>query len=157
MRDAASRHEVVVVTSPLSRANYAGLSEMPGWLRGHGVRGWTIELREPMGPVLPRLGIALPHALLAVRRASQLRLPAYVRGFPTCLLGPMADRRREVAAGSFAPPCSGCRARESCAGLPVRYIEQFAGDELRPRLDAPAPDPKLLEGPLADAFARSEL
>ncbi|MEZ4453787.1 MAG: radical SAM protein [Nannocystaceae bacterium] len=142
----------VVVLTVLTRSNFRHLAAMPDWLVGHGVAAWTIAAPRAAGRalldferVIPRLGMALPHALHALEVAARRRLPAWIEGAPHCLLGPYRGRDLGGAARSFAAACEGCPARDGCPGVDPVYLARFAGDELGPAQLRPtgAEDPRL--------------
>jgi hypothetical protein len=109
-------------------------------LAGHGVAGWVIawpRVHDAAGPAalrtVPRLGIAVPHALRAVERAARRGLPVAVAGVPSCVLGPFAARGLGVGgAGAHPAPCEGCPSRAGCPGLDPWYLARFGSQELHP-------------------------
>ncbi|MCB9704985.1 MAG: radical SAM protein [Myxococcales bacterium] len=149
--EARRRRLVVVATTLLTRSNLRGLAGLPRWLRARGVAGWAIALPRAAGgarsrfeAIVPRLGIALPHALHALELAARLQLPAWIAGAPLCLLGPLRGRAlAEAEARGFSAACEGCPARGECGGVDPIYVTRFAGDELAAsrlqptRVDAP--------------------
>ncbi|MBK7824308.1 hypothetical protein [Nannocystis sp.] len=162
-----ARGRTVAVSSLLTRSNARVLVLLPALLRGRGVAAWRIAVPRIVGaPVrapggvqvagvgaldglVPRLSVAIPHALQALARARQLGLAAGIVGAPLCLLGPFAGLSLP-GAGVFAAVCEGCPARARCPGVDAGYLERFAGDELSPRgLRAPvgvAPAAELFHG-----------
>lgn len=74
--------------------------------------------------------MALPRALRAATRWGDR---AFLHGAPLCLVGPHTGRVLSEPGRSFAPRCASCAARPTCPGVDERYLERFAGDELRPR------------------------
>ncbi len=137
----------VAVTTVLTRSNFRNLGGLPGWLTSRAVSAWALVVPRVVGTarlrfesIVPRLGMALPHALRALDRARRRRLPTWIIGAPHCLLGPyrrfaLAEQEPRV----YAPACDGCRAKGSCAGLDPLYLARFADAELRQtRLSAPA-------------------
>lgn len=157
----------VAVSSLLTRSNARVLVELPELLRGRGVAAWRIAVPRIVGTIVrapggvqvagvgaldglvPRLSVAIPHALQALARAQRLGLAAGIVGAPLCLLGPFAGLSLP-GVGVFAAVCAGCPARAGCSGVDARYLERFAGDELSPRgLRAPvgvAPAARLFHG-----------
>lgn len=141
--DALSRARVegrpVLVASWLTRSSCRSLVGLVERLVGYGVAGWAIawpracDVDAAAVPrTVPRLGIAVPHALRAVQRATQRGLPTVLVGIPSCVLGPFAGQAWPRAeAGAHAAPCEGCPARAGCAGVDPWYAERFGGGELR--------------------------
>jgi hypothetical protein len=135
----AARLEVVVATV-LTRSTFRVLAPMPRLLASRGARAWCIEVTRWRGSaarradsVVPRLALALPFALHAMDAAGALGLPAFVRGAPSCLLGPFAARAIEPAADhrrSFGEACATCAARPACAGVDAEYLARFGESEL---------------------------
>lgn len=148
------------VSTLLTRSSARVLTAMPGWLQRHGVRAWRIATPSlvvrprvvdgkhgdagatdrairvagvgPLDGLLPRLSVALPHALQAVAHAARVGLPAWIGGAPVCLLGPFVAAALPEPARAFARVCGGCPARAACPGVDAGYLERFAGDELSP-------------------------
>jgi hypothetical protein len=136
-RLAGAPHPIDVLT-PLLRPTYHGLSELPAWLRAHRVDTWVIELPEAEGRLAenfdclyPRLGMAVPHALVALRRAEQVGLDVKLRGIPLCALGPLATHALDSPPRAYGDACAGCALRARCPGVDARYLARFGGDELR--------------------------
>lgn len=139
----------VVVSTVLTRSNGRSLGELAPWLAARGVAAWCVAvprvagaLRARFDAVFPRLGIALPHALRALAAAQREGVAVFLRGAPTCLLGPFASRCVPDAPRAFDPArCDGCAARGACAGLDPVYLARFGGDELSaaraPRVPSP--------------------
>lgn len=132
----AARLEVVAVTV-LTRSSFRVLSGIPRLLASRGVAAWCVDVPLWRGRaataadrVVPRLALALPFALHALEAAAKLALPAFVRGAPSCLLGPFAAAALEGPARSFAPVCDTCPSRPSCAGVDAEYLARFGADEL---------------------------
>ena len=126
-----------VVTTVLTRSNARGLTELAGVLSARGASAWCIAVPRVRGRaaelfdrVVPRLGIAMPFALHAVQAAIALRLPALVRGAPSCLLGPFAKHAMLDEPRAYGEACVGCAARPACPGVEPAYLARFAGDEL---------------------------
>lgn len=140
----------VAVSTLLTRSNARVLHELPGWLRARGVAGWRIVVprivgvttRAPGGVqvagvgaldgLVPRLSVALPHALQALQQARRIGLSAGIEGAALCLLGPFAGVSLG-GDGAYAAACAGCAARERCPGVDAGYLRRFGGDELSPR------------------------
>ncbi len=138
LEEAAGRQPREVATL-VTRANFRELTELASWLAVHDVRRWIVTIAGATGrfaddprPWIPRLGMAVPHALAAVDRARRLGIEAHLRGAPTCLLGPHADWASPCAPRRYAPRCEGCRLRSSCPGVDAWYLDRFGGGELRP-------------------------
>ena len=94
---------------------------------------FVIEANPRASRTVPRLGIAAPHALRAVQRAQQRGLAVAVVGIPSCVLGPFAALRIPgPRAGTPAPPCAECPARDDCAALDPWYLDRFGPGELHP-------------------------
>ena len=141
----------VAVSTLLTRSNARVLGGLPGLLQTHGVVGWRIAVPRVVGAVtrapggvqvagvgaldglLPRLSVALPHALQAIGLARRIGLAAGIVGAPLCLLGPFAGQSLGGEAGAYAAGCAGCVARARCPGVDAGYLLRFAGDELSPR------------------------
>lgn len=146
---------VVLVTMPVTRSSYRVAGTLPLLLRARGVGALRFHLPE-LAPgahpaLLPRLALALPFVLHAVRAAQRLELPAFVSGAPLCLLGPFARERIASPPRTYAAPCEGCPARSACPGIDGAYLAHHGAGELRPTPSAPpgpAPDAR------AAAFAR---
>lgn len=137
---AAARGGPVVVETPLTRSNYRALAAMPATLRAWGATGWRLRVLDASDPPpdggprwIPRLALALPHALHAADRAGRLGLPTRLVGAPRCLLGPLAHLDEPAAPRAFAPSCATCLARATCAGVDAAYLERFGPGELTPQ------------------------
>jgi len=144
----------VGVTTVVTRSNARNL---PALVRLASSRGATAHClavprirgraAERFDRVVPRLGIAVPFALYALQVAGTLRLPAFLRGAPLCLLGPHTDRALPSPPRAHGPMCEGCAARPACPGVEPEYLARFHGDELSPRDRAPiAPEHPLFVG-----------
>jgi hypothetical protein len=127
-----------VVATVLTRSNARVLGELPWFLRSRGVAGWLIEVPRTAGRlssafdrIYPRLGIAVPFALHALDAAERVRLPAWIRGAPRCLVGPFVARAMPDAPRAFGKACASCGERASCCGVDPIYLARFDGDELR--------------------------
>jgi hypothetical protein len=128
----------VAVSTVLTRSNGRSLGELAPWLAARGVAAWCVSvpvvagsLRERFDPVFPRLAIALPYALHALAAARRDGVAIFLRGAPSCLLGPFAARALPEAPRAFdAARCGQCPAKGSCAGVDPVYLARFAGDEL---------------------------
>lgn len=128
------------VASWITRSSCRSLVELVDLLVGHGAAGWAIAwpwVHDPAGAAVtrtvPRLGIAVPHALRAVERAGRRGLPVAVVGVPSCALGPFAAQAIAVGeAGAQPAPCEGCPARGGCPGVDPWYLERFGARELHP-------------------------
>lgn len=135
----------VVGTTPVTRSNFRSLRGMLPLLEHNGIRAWRLSCLRIVGPIreaeqrmVPRIGMALPHVLQAVKHAGDSGIEAFVEGAPLCAMGPFADRRfAHHAPGGFAEVCGGCDARPQCGGVDPRYLERFGAAELRPRPAAP--------------------
>jgi hypothetical protein len=127
----------VAVTTVLTRSNARGLADLARLLAARNASIWCISVPRVRGRaaeifdrVVPRLGIAVPFALHAMQVATSLRLPAFIRGAPSCLLGPFAKRALSSEERAFGDECVGCEARVGCPGVEPEYLARFAGDEL---------------------------
>jgi MoaA/NifB/PqqE/SkfB family radical SAM enzyme len=87
----------VAVTTVLTRSNARGLADLARLLAARNASIWCISVPRVRGRaaeifdrVVPRLGIAMPFALHAAQLATSLRLPVFLRGAPSCVLGPFA-------------------------------------------------------------------
>jgi pyruvate-formate lyase-activating enzyme len=137
---ARRRRLEVAVTTVLTRSNLRNLAALPGWLRERGVAAWCVAVpvvaggaRRRFEALVPRLGMAIPHALRALDLARRRRLPAWIAGAPHCLLGPYRGLAlTDDAARSYADACAGCAARVSCPGLDSIYLARFSADEVSP-------------------------
>lgn len=137
---ARDRGRRVFVGTWLTRSTCRSLVQMVDWLVGTSVVGWTVVWPRVAATGLvrasrtvPRLGIAAPHALRAVQRAQQRGLAVAVVGIPSCVLGPFAALRIPgPRAGTPAPPCAECPARDDCAALDPWYLDRFGPGELHP-------------------------
>jgi hypothetical protein len=135
----AARLDVVVATV-LTRSSFRVLAPLPRLLAARGARAWCIEVARWRGSaarradgVVPRLSLALPFALHALDAAEALGLPAFVRGAPSCLLGPFAARAIDPGAHerrAFGEACGACPARTGCAGVDAEYLARFGEKEL---------------------------
>ncbi|MCA9660363.1 MAG: radical SAM protein, partial [Myxococcales bacterium] len=70
---ARRRRLEVAVTTVLTRSNLRNLAALPGWLRERGVAAWCVAVpvvaggaRRRFEALVPRLGMAVPHALRAL-------------------------------------------------------------------------------------------
>jgi hypothetical protein len=127
----------VVVATVLTRSTFRGLATMPRMLASRGAAGWCIEVPRWRGSaatasdrVVPRLALALPFALHAIDAAEAVGLPAFVRGAPSCLLGPWAARALEGDTRDFGAACQACASRPTCAGVDAEYLARFGGGEI---------------------------
>jgi hypothetical protein len=138
----------VVVTTLVTRSTFRELAAMPAWLRAESVTRWRLTMARAEGrfaadprPWIPRLGMAVPHALAAIDQARRVGIAATIRGVPRCLLGPYAGwREAAVSPGVFAAACRGCGVRDDCDGVGEWYLQTFGAKELRPLAPPPAPD-----------------
>jgi uncharacterized Fe-S cluster-containing radical SAM superfamily protein len=146
----ASRAEglQVAVVTLLTRSSFRVLSAIPRLLASRGVAAWCLDVPRWRGRaavasdrVIPRLALALPFALHALDGAARLGLPAFVRGAPSCLLGPFAAVALDPGAGSFGEACGRCPSQPACAGVDAEYLARFGGDELSTCPPAPR-DPR---------------
>lgn len=156
-----------VVASWITRSTCRSLVELVDLLAGHGVAGWSVvwpRVHAPAGEAVsrtvPRVGIAVPHALRAVERASRRGLAVAVVGVPCCALGPFAAQELAVGVrGAFPRPCEGCPARAGCPGVDPWYLERFGAQELHavaavPRARRPAGMAEALATAAAELEAR---
>ena len=145
------------VASWITRSTCRSLVELVDLLVGHGVAGWALvwpQVHDAAGAgvarTVPRLGIAVPHALRAVDRALRRgTLPVVIAGVPSCALGPFAAQGLAVGEaelarvtrpsahacdvrGRYPAPCEECSARVGCAGIDAWYLERFGAQELHP-------------------------
>lgn len=129
----------VIVASWITRSTCRSLVALVDVLAGHGVAGWCVAWPRVRGAAaaraavrtVPRLGIAVPHALRAVERAMRRGLRVAVVGVPRCALGPFAALGLpQGEAEAPAEPCRGCPARVGCAGLDPWYLARFGAQEL---------------------------
>jgi hypothetical protein len=128
-----------VVVTVLTRSSFRVLAAMPRLLASRGVAAWCIDVPRWRGRaqtdadrVVPRLALALPFALHALDAAEALGLPAFVRGAPSCLLGPFASRALGDEPRGFADVCAACPSRDTCAGVDAPYLARFGAGELAP-------------------------
>ncbi|MCX4239802.1 hypothetical protein [Paraliomyxa miuraensis] len=152
LREARTAGRRALVATWLTRSNCRSLVALCDLLVGYGVGGWVVvwprvdagevvpvvrrpdsgSVPEMDSGMVPRLGIAVPHALRAVQRAMQRRLPTLVVGVPACTLGPFAAQGRVgVKAGAYPDACEGCPSRAGCGGVDRWYLERFGVQELR--------------------------
>ena len=110
---------------------------MPRMLALRGAAGWCIEVPRWRGDaataadrVVPRLALALPFALHAIDAAEALGLPAFVRGAPSCLLGPWAARALDADRRDYGAACRDCSSRDGCVGVDAEYLARFGEGEL---------------------------
>lgn len=137
---ARGRGERVIVATWITRSTCRSLVELADLLVGHGAAGWVVAwpwvrggAGEAVPRTIPRLGIAVPHALRAVERALARGLPVGVAGVPSCALGPFAAQRVQGSeAGAYPSVCEGCPSREGCPGLDPWYLARFGARELHP-------------------------
>lgn len=169
LRGARTQGRPVIVSSWITRSTCRSLVALADRLAGLGVAGWALcwpRVRMqgmPRGPgeepavapvvhrTVPRLGIAVPHALRAVARATERGLAVAVVGVPCCVLGPYAahaavhaavhaQARAEAdahpdngrARGVYPAVCEGCPSRAGCDGVEPWYLARFGARELRP-------------------------
>jgi hypothetical protein len=130
----------VVVTTVVTRSNFRVLAPMPRMLASRGASAWCIQVPRWRGRaataadrVVPRLALALPFALHAMDAAEALGLPSFVRGAPSCLLGPFAARVLDDEPRAFGARCEGCPSRDTCPGVDEEYLARFGEGELSPR------------------------
>jgi hypothetical protein len=135
-----------VVRTEITRSNVHVLAELPPLLRARGVSLWIVSFGSG-----PRVGIAAPHALAAIDRATKIGLPARALGLPLCALGTFAEHALVTEPRSYAAPCERCAARSQCPGVDGRYLERFGSGELRPReLVALRPAPAIVRASLLE-------
>ncbi|MBI2392088.1 MAG: radical SAM protein [Deltaproteobacteria bacterium] len=130
---------VVAVTTVLTRSNARGLGDLVSLLASRRASAWCLAVPHARGRaalafdrVMPRLGVAMPFALHALSVAERVRLPAFVRGAPLCVLGPFARHALPEEPRGYGEPCASCAARSDCSGVDPRYLARFDGDELSP-------------------------
>lgn len=132
----------VVVATVLTRSLFRVLAPVPRLLAARGASAWCIEVPRWRGRaatsadrVVPRLALAVPFALHALDTAAALGLPAFVRGAPSCVLGPFAARALDDVGAeprAFGATCGSCPSRRSCAGVDAEYLARFGEAELTP-------------------------
>ncbi len=144
-----------IVTTVLTRSSYRVIADLPVFLSSRGVAAWCIETVRTAGRavrafdrIVPRLALAIPFALHALDSARTRGLDAWIRGAPSCLLGPFASAALDLAPSgpasaaaasrAYGAPCGRCGARALCPGVDAQYLARFGDDELRPR-DAVTP------------------
>jgi len=127
------------VETLLTRSNAQVLDEFPTLLAEAGVSGWCIDVlgshegtTEHAARFTSRLGMSLPYALRAIERARRARIPAWIRGAPMCLIGPLAARRLESEPRCRPACCDDCPSRPACPGVDRAYLDRFGSAELRP-------------------------
>lgn len=125
------------VETPLTRSSYRVLAAMPVVLAAHGVTRWRLRVLaeadvEPAAIMrtIPRLAMALPHALHAATRARALAIAPTLVDAPHCLLGPFAPLAATERVREYAAPCESCRARAQCPGVDAGYLARFGAGEL---------------------------
>ncbi len=118
----------VGVTTLITRSNARNLPAIVRLVSSRGATAHGLAVPRVRGRaaerfdrVVPRLGIAVPFALYALQVAGTLRLPAFLRGAPLCLLGPHTDRALPSATRAHGPMCEGCAARPTCPGVEPEY------------------------------------
>lgn len=129
----------VWVATWITRSNCRSLVALVDLLVGYRVAGWVTawpRVHDVTGPALartvPRIGIAVPHALRALERAARRGLAVGVAGVPSCALGPFAAYRLAMAGDTAHPAaCEGCPSRSECAGIEPWYLDRFGAGELR--------------------------
>lgn len=138
--EARAAGTAVTVDTPLTRSTYRSLGELPVALVALGVARWRLRVlaSEPIAAdarprTIPRLAMALPHALHAAARARALGLPTVIVDAPTCLLGPYAAHAERTAPRTYAAPCTRCSLRAACPGIDAAYLDRFGAGELAPR------------------------
>jgi hypothetical protein len=139
------------VTTVVTRSNFRVLSALVPLLARMKTTAWALTFPEVAGRaiaamdrVIPRLGLAVPHALYALETASRAGLPAFLSGVPACLLGPFASRSLPHRPRAFGDACESCEARVGCAGVDPLYLARFQADELSPVTSTPL-DPIVLD------------
>ncbi len=139
LAEARAQGRVVFVATRLTRSSCRSLVPLVDRLVAHGVAGWAVvwptvdAADEATSRTVPRLGIAVPHALRAVQRAVRRGMPTVLVGVPRCTLGPFAVRRLPQPRGGGEHPevCEGCAARTECPGVEPWYLDRFGDEELR--------------------------
>lgn len=144
LRRASELGMTCLVTTGVTRSSFRELRQLPPLLQG--VDAWLIEFPFVTGETspqlfafMPRYGMAVPHALAAVAAARKRSMDAWVRGIPTCLLGPHAAWGLPRQPAAFGARCESCPGREGCSGAPSPYLERFGEAELTPLRTGPAP------------------
>ncbi|MEZ4399489.1 MAG: hypothetical protein R3B06_05700 [Kofleriaceae bacterium] len=130
----------IEIETPLSRSTYRLLAAMPAELRARGAARWRLRVLSDTdvddasrARLVPRLAMALPHALHAATRAQRAGLPTVIVDAPRCLLGTLAEVGVVERERGHPAPCLTCTVRPACAGVDPGYVARFGTDELRPR------------------------
>lgn len=138
---ARAQRRPVVVVSWLTRSSCRSLVALVDRLVAYQVAGWAIvwpRVESPAPPeasrTVPRLGIAVPHALRAVQRAQRAAMAVAMVGVPLCTLGPFVTQRLPVEGaagrGAYPPVCAECPVRAQCPGVDPWYLDRFGSEEL---------------------------
>ncbi len=137
LHQARAEGATIEVDTPLTRSSYRVLAAMPVVLAAHGVTRWRLRVLiehevEPSAILrtIPRLAMALPHALHAATRARALAIAPRLVDAPHCLLGPLAALASTERGRGYAAPCESCRARARCPGVDPGYLTRFGAGEL---------------------------
>ena len=130
----------VLVGTLVTRSNYRLLAAMSRVVARLGASGWCVDLPSltrtdlaSFDRVVPRLAMAVPFALQAIQAARQLAVPAWLRGAPLCLFGPLDKYALAGERRSHAVVCDNCAVRERCVGVDAQYLTRFGSSELRAR------------------------
>ena len=139
LRRARADGVTLEVDTPLTRSSYRVLAALPVVLAAHGVARWRLRVvaeaevaQEAVARTIPRLAMAVPHALHAATRARSLGVAPRMIDAPHCLLGPFVAVAATERVRAFAGPCQACRARAACPGVDAGYLARFGADELTP-------------------------
>lgn len=134
----------VVATTVMTRSNYRVLNAIAPLLQSRGVSAWQVTAPRVAGRavaamdrVIPRLALAVPYALHAIDSGQRLGVRTFTGGIPSCLLGPFATRALPSTPRAYAPPCTGCAAKERCPGVDATYLARFGDEELTPLATVP--------------------
>ncbi len=154
MARAAGVGRQVVVHTLLTRPAFRSVGGLPRLLAEAGAAAWAITVpRSPaagQGAALhtwmPRLGLAIPYALRALRESRDLGIVAWIRAAPNCTLGPYGSWAAPAASRAYDTACHGCPARPSCPGVDRAYLARHGGGELHPVAPRPAGDGAALSG-----------
>jgi hypothetical protein len=138
-RAVATLTPATFVHTTITRSNFRELSALAGWLHAQGIRRWRLHMAQATGrfaadprPWLPRLGMAVPHALAAIDRARRLGMVAELAAVPRCLVGPHDAWLDRGPARAFGERCEQCAVRSTCDGVDAWYLARFGERELRP-------------------------
>jgi hypothetical protein len=134
----AAALEVVVVTV-VAKPNFRVLAPIARLLSASGVTAWCLDVPSWRGRaataadrVIPRLALALPFGLHAVDVANASGLPVFLRGAPSCLLGPFARFALSGSPRAYGKVCETCASRGVCPGVDAEYLARYGEGELAP-------------------------